>query len=223
MGKEKKKVLPSYNLVLEKQIDVLKAYATYCEEYEKPVNYKKIANLTDIHHTQVSGCRKFWESIGFLKRKGRAKDIPTEKLEKFVSKLSWGEEQEAFEFLGRHLNDEWFVKHTFTQLKLGKKDQEALINSLGKTIGLTSKKKKKVKSIRMLVDLMEKCNLIEKDEDGMFTISSGVRERTQFEVLPEEEMVIIVIEGEKYAIPSEDLKEFVKEEGSKLSKKEHHL
>ena len=63
---KEERILPFYNLSLDKQIDVVKAYAAYYDKNKKAAHYKDIASVAGIHHTQASGCRKFWRSIEIL-------------------------------------------------------------------------------------------------------------------------------------------------------------
>ena len=132
---EEERILPFYNLSLEKQIDVVRAYVAFYDKNKKAAHYKDIASVAGVHSTQVSGCRKFWRSLGILEEKNGV-DIPTKFALEFVRNLEWSKEDQAWKLFRNHIINIWFVNHVAMALRLQKTmSEDELMNSLGSAAG----------------------------------------------------------------------------------------
>ena len=227
--KEKKavkeeRVLPFYNLSFEKQIDVVKAYVAFYDKNKKAAHYKDIASVAEVHHTQASGCRKFWRSLGILEEKDGV-DIPTELALEFVRKLEWGKEDEAWKLFRNHIMNTWFVNHVAMALRLQKTmSKDDLLNSLGSAAGIHRKGPHIVDSLRILLELLIRSRIIKEDEETKkFMLNTELTKETEPLELPEKEenLILIIIGDERYVMSPQELRDFVKEHGKKVASKEY--
>ncbi|MEX2738137.1 MAG: hypothetical protein Q6356_003610 [Candidatus Wukongarchaeota archaeon] len=219
-------VLPFYNLSFEKQIDVLKAYVAHYKKYKKPVYYNDVAGIAGIRNTRVKGCGGFWRSLGFLEEKYE-KDIPTEVTMEFVRMLEAGREDDAWRIFRGHIKNTWFFIHVMLSLKLQKMmNNDDLLDSLGSVAEIHRKEKHStfrerkdiIKSLHVLIDLLVHSRTIKKDEKtGKFTLypEAGAEPLE----LPEkkEDLIVVIIRNERYAVPVKELAGFIKKFGRKLT------
>lgn len=228
MSKEisiKEKELPFYNISIEKQIDILKAFAVLREEGKVNVTYKEVAQLTGLHPNSVSGCIKFWKSIGLLDEDNgghKASDITLT----FSKKLDW-EEDEAWSIIRTHLAETWFGKLVTLAFKMNSSLSE---NELIKRIGSASDKMKKsknvVRSIKLIMELLELSKTLIKKSDGNYVLNpeiSGTSEKISIEIPENKDLQKVLIGKEAYVIDIRELVQFIKERGKKLAKKEIKL
>ena len=223
---KEERILPFYNLNFLKQIDVLKAYVAFYEKSKKAAHYKDVASISGVHNTQVSGCRRFWRSLSFLEEKDGI-DIPTEKTLEFIRKLEWGQIDDAWRFFRDHIRDMWFFNQITMALKLQKMmDYDEVINSLGSAAGIPRKSKHIIESLRILIDLLIHSRTIQKDEEsGKFKLNSEILKGIEPFELPEkkEDLIVIVIDKERYVVPVQKLENFIKEHGKKTTLKEYRI
>jgi hypothetical protein len=232
VGEER--VLPFYNLVFEKQIDVLKAYVAHYEKFKKPAHYRDVARIGGTDNTLVSGCRRFWRSLGFLEEKD-GKDIPTEVTMEFVRRLEVGRKDDAWRIFRDHIKGTWFFSHIVMALRLQKMmNNDDLMNSLSSVVRVRRKEKHPtftqrediIESLRVLIDLLLHSRTIEKDEEtGKFTLHPEMIKGAELLELPEkkEDLIVVIIRNERYAVPIKELEESVKKYGRKLTSKEYRI
>lgn len=221
---KEERLLPFYNLTFDKQIDVVKAYVAFYDKNKKAAHYKDIASIAGAHHTQVSGCRKFWRSLDILEEKD-GRDIPTNFSLEFVRKLEWGKEDQAWKLFRNHIINTWFVNHVVMALRLQKTmAKDELINSLGSAAGVHRKGPHIVASLRILLELLVRSKVIKENEKTkkFMLYPKLTKEVEPLELLEEEENLIpITIGDEHYVVSPQELKEFVKKRGKKVASKEY--
>jgi len=232
VGEER--VVPFHNLSFEKQIDVLKAYVAHYRKYNKPVHYRDVARIGGTDNALVSGCRRFWRSLGFLEEKD-GKDIPTEVTMEFVRRLEVGRKDDAWRIFRDHIKGTWFFSHIVMALRLqNMMNNDDLINSLGSVVRVRRKEKHPtftqrediIESSRVLIDLLVHSRTIEKDEKtGKFTLHPEVVKGAEPLELPEEkeDLIVVIIRNERYAVPVKELEGFVRKFGRKLTSKEYRI
>jgi hypothetical protein len=230
VGEER--ILPFKDLSFEKQIDVLKAYVAHYEKFKKPAHFSDVAHIARIRNTQVKGCGRFWRSLGFLEGKD-GKDIPTEVTMELVKMLEVGREDDAWRIFRDHIKDTWFFIHIMLALKLQKMmNNDDLLDSLGSVANVHRKEKHPtfrerediIESLRVLIDLLVHSRTIEQDEKtGKFTLYSEV-EAEPLE-LPEEkeDLIVVIIRNERYAVTVKELAGFVKKFGRKVTSKNERI
>jgi len=229
-GKKKKKtvkeetILPFYNLSFERQIDVVKAYVAFYDKNKKAAHYKDVASVAGVHHTQASGCRKFWRSLGILEETDGV-DIPTKVTLEFVRKLEWGKEDEAWKLFRNHVMNTWFVNHVTMVLRLQKMmSTDELMSSLGSVAGVHRKDPHIVDSLRILLELLIRSRTIKKDEETKkFMLDTELTKKAEPLELSEKEenLIPIIIGNERYVVSPQELKDFVKKHGKKVASKEY--
>jgi hypothetical protein len=194
VGEER--VLPFHSLSFEKQIDVLKAYVAHYKKYGKHAHYRDVARISGTRTTQVRGCRRFWRSLGFLEEKA-GKDIPTEVTMEFVRRLEAG-----------------MINSLASPASVHRKEQHPSFTESQNII----------ESLHVLTDLLVHSRTIEKDEKtGKFTLHPEVVKGAEPLELPEEkeDLIVVIIRNERYAVSVKELEEFVKKYGRKLASKEY--
>lgn len=218
------KAVPFYNLSLEKQLNVVKAYVVFYEKNKKAAEYKEIAPIAGVHPTQVSGCRKFWRSVKMLEPKDKG-DVPTNVAIEYAKKIEWGQKEEAWKSLAYHLRDVWFVKHIVMIYRLHELlTEEELINILGSGADIPQRDAKTLASLKILIALLEKSFILLKDEKTeKFKLNPEFLKREPIEIQEEKDMVSFVIGKDRFAVSIDEFKSFVKEHGKKLSTKEYRI
>jgi len=224
---KEEKVLPSHAIKIEKQLDILKAFVVLSERGKKTTSYKEVAPLAGIKSkTNVSGCLKFWYSIGFLEKenkKYKASDITVE----FFRKLESGNENDAWSLIRAHLAKTWFGESIISAFKIRSLlSENDLVNVLGSASGVVKRDNMTIRSLKAIVKLLELSKVIIKDEKESYRLNQeltkGVKRR---EVkLPEDKDVIIITIGEEsFVLEVKDLKEFVRNRGKRLAKEKIEL
>lgn len=217
-------ILPFYNLSFDKQIDVVKAYVVFYDKNKKAAHYKDVASVAGVHHTQASGCRKFWRSIGILEEKNGV-DIPTKFALEFVRNLEWSKEDQAWKLFRNHIINIQFVNHVAMALRLQKTmSKDELMNSLGSAAGLHRKDSHIVDSLRILLELLIRSRIIKEDEETKkFMLHPELTKEAKPFELPEKEenLISVIIGNERYVVSPQELKDFVKKHGKKVASKEY--
>ena len=217
--------LPFRAVSAENQVEILKAFCAYYEKNKSSGSYKDIAPLVSLHPTKVSGCMKFWSSLGVLRKEG-SKYLPEDKTVKFARKSEWGDEAGAWATLLDLLNDSWFVKHAVMVCRLkGKVNVEELMNSLGSASGATKKDKATTASLRILVRLLELMGAITKLDENLYEVNPKLTASKieKIEVPEDKDFIQILLGDELFAIDVNELRGFVLERGKRLHKIMHKL
>jgi len=218
------KELPFEKVGIEKQIEMLKAFAALREKKERST-YKDVGPTIDLHPTLVSSCIRFWKSIGLLEVQDGGYRASNALLE-FAKKSEWGAEDEAWSIMRGHLKESWFVEHLAVAFRIKKSlTEDELVNSLGSASGVTKRDAKIMKSLRILVELLVLSRIVMKDQTGSYTFNpelSGEKAKS-IEVPENGDSVKVRIGSEVYVVSREQLKEFVRTHGRKLAAKDIRL
>lgn len=223
---KEEKALPFHKVKMEKQLDILKAFAVLRGKGKTGASYKDIAPLVGIDETNVSACLKFWCSIGLLEKENRgykASDITV----KFFRKLGWGDEEDAWSLMLGHLAKTWFSESVVSAFKVrALLSEDDLVNVLGSVSGAVERNSATIKSLKAIVKLLELSKVIIKDEGRKFKSNPELIKdiRSREVKLPEDKDVIKVTIGEEpFILEIEALKEFVRKHGKRLVKEEIEL
>lgn len=211
------KILPSSMLSMEKQIDILKAFAIFHSKQGKGATYKEIASIVGASHANVSGTLKFWKNLSLLEEDNSVY-TPSKSLIEFNKKIQWGNEDEAWEMLRSTLNEQWFVLLIKSKFELRDKIRsEDLINSLGSASDASSSNKNILTSIKRILDLLEISKLIINDGQGSYTLNHESSEKKRELIVNDSKDIMqIKINDEIYGIEVDALKEFVLSNGKKI-------
>lgn len=216
------KEIPSHKVSMEKQVDILKGFATIYEK-KKRATYKDVAPIVNVHPNDVSACLKFWKSVGLLEEQNGGYKASAVTLE-FARKIEWGTEDEAWSMIGRHLRNAWFTEHLVMVFRIKKSlTEEELLNSLGSASGATKKDKNVVTSLKILQKLLEHSKIILKDKAGDYVLNPELVQtykRETIEVPEDRDLIKLRIGKEVYVVSIKELQEFVKKQGRKLAEKE---
>ncbi|MCD6445177.1 hypothetical protein J7L49_00090 [Candidatus Bathyarchaeota archaeon] len=217
------KVLPFERVKIEKQIDILKAFAILSARGKKSATYREVASLVGVNETNASACLKFWRSIKLLEKENkgyRASEVAME----FFRKLEWGDEEGAWSLMRDHLTRTWFGESVIDAFKLrSSMSEDDLINLLGSASRIVKRDSTTIRSLRLIVKLLEMSKIVIKDEIGNFKLNQKlIKELRKIEIkLPENKDVIKVTIGKKsFVVEVKALKEFVKKHGKELAEEE---
>lgn len=223
---EEERVLPFYNVKVEKQLDILEAFAILRKDGKICASYKDVASSTGVSETNVSACLKFWCSIGLLEKENKgykASDITME----FFRRREWGDEDGGWSLMCDYLARTWFGESVISAFRdrpsLSEND---LVNILGLASGAVKRDNMTARSLKAIVQLLELSKLIIKDEEGNFRINQELAKdiRSKEVKLPEDKDVIkVIVDEEIFIVEIEALKEFVKRHGKRLAKEEINL
>lgn len=190
-------VLPLYEISFEKQLDVLKGFYVKTNKGKNEVSYKEVSEIVKLSSTRISGCIKFYESIGLLVRGSKkGKYTPSKTLCDFFVKLSYakhveGKEDEAKLILYEEFKNIWFTEQILQYFELyeisGKMD--LLINLADKAkVELNDHNKR---SLTVILNWLSYLNFIERDETGNYKLAKDARkmEMLSKRALPKKEKV----------------------------------
>jgi len=173
--REKRKIkypLPDAHLTLDKQLEVLRGYVVASEKGSKSVGYEEVARLVSIGKSRVSGCNKFFESVGLLKSvKGqRGKYMPSNEVIDWNNKYQW--DSESAKLILKPLFEEtWFAKLTKKSLEVKSEiSEKELISKLGVEAEASPQDEP---ALRQLIEYMATFKVIEKDEKQNISMSVG--------------------------------------------------
>jgi len=222
------KILPFYNLSLDKQINLLKAYVAFHDKNNRGAHYKEVASIAGVHQTQASGCRKFWRYLRYLAERNGT-DVPTQLAMNFVRKLEWASKEEAWKFLRGTILETWFVSHVTMTLKLQKTlSYDELTNSLGSAAELPGKQPHAISSLRILMELLVQSRVIEEDkETRKFMLHPELVKGTEVEPLElsreEQNLILVTIDNERYVVSPKELMGFIRTHGKKVTSREYTI
>ena len=223
--KPAQKSLPSSRMKMDKQIDVLKSFVVYFTKNNAPASYKEIAPLTNSTPTTVSGTLKFWKDSGMLQG-DTGKYQPTPTLTEFARKYNWGDQEGAWELFRTALSGTWYVSNTIMLLSIKKQvSADEIINSLGSASGNASREGEVGEALVTLFSLLEMAKIVIKGPDEMYTINPGFEKKVGRKLVADEtkSLTQVRINGELYAIETDQLKKFILENGRSLNATQQEL
>lgn len=210
------KELPSSKIVLEKQIEIIKAFAVIYGTTGKGSSYKDVASKVGVNANNVSGSLKFWKDIGFLVSDNSGY-VPSQALINFNQKIQW-EPDSAWKAFHDAVKGTWFLNEITVKFQLKPKiSSEELIKSLGMASGIQSKDAGTVRSLQLLIQLLELSKIIDKDSDGNYTLKhDNFTKPKEITVDASKDLIQIKIKDKLYAVDIKELEDFVVEKGKKL-------
>ena len=214
-------ILPSLYLSLEKQVEILKAFATYYSKHGRGATYKEISGLVGFNATNVSGSLKFWKSVDILLQDGGTYE-PTQALINFNNKIQW-DNDEAWKIFKSALADQWFVTQTELKFKLKSEiNLDDLIKSLGEKANVPNNRNSN-KSLKYIIDLFELCNTITKQENEKYKLVDSEDMSKKIIVDETKDMVQIKIGYKTFAVEINKIRDFVQSNGKQIGTDIHRL
>ena len=213
---ENQKKLPSNAFSLDTQVQILKTITVAYQPKSEGSNYKDIAQHLEIDPTGVSKVLPFWKQVGILENKGR-NYVPSAVLIKFSKQLEWRDKSSAWKTLGNALKSSWFMDALRTEFqRKNSLSSEELLQTLGYASGILESNPKINRSLQMLLNILEKTNLVKKENDTNYVIGELETTRKKFKIEQEKDMVQVSVGTELYAVDSNKLSNFVTTYGKKL-------
>ncbi len=167
--------LPSPNLKIETQLEVLKGYCIASDYGQKGVRYTDVSKFVSVAKPNISGCNKFFESIRFLKKDdNRGKYIPSDEAIDWCKKQEWDKEN-AKNSLKPLIEKSWFGEFSKKLISIGPKSKDELIAKLGEEAEAS---KDDESSLNHIVDYLMDFNIITEKEEKIFLTNKIKTEKT---------------------------------------------
>lgn len=211
--------LPTPQVSLEVQLEILKAIAVINETKGNSCSYKDIASKVDANETNVSRSLKFWKGAGLIIESSRGKYSPSKALIDFNKKIQWGSEDEAWKIIHDALENSWFVTEMKIKFQLKSKlTQDELTRTLGLASGKSNKDSGAEKAVGILIQLLESSKWIAKDQEGNYSLLSSSSAVKNLAVEEGKDMIQVGIGDDVFALEVQQLKDFVLKNGKKISR-----
>ena len=200
-------------------MEVIKTFAIVYSTTGKGSSYKDVASKVGANANNVSSSLKFWKEVGFLSD-DESGYIPSKTLVDFNQKIQWGDENSAWTIFHDALRNTWFLNEIVIKFQLKSKISfDDLMKSLGLASGLQYKDTNTIRSLQMLIQLLELSKILEKDDDGNYNLKSDSLDRSKGIVVDNSKNLLQVRIGDNlYAIDVNEMKSFVIEKGKEISK-----
>ncbi|MBW2069570.1 MAG: hypothetical protein JRI31_12015 [Deltaproteobacteria bacterium] len=156
-----KLALPVNKLKIEAQLSVLKSLVDWYDKNKKPVTYKDIGGV-HASKTNVSATLGYFSNVGWLRREGRGKYVPSEELVQYF--MGFNKELGAQKLASKVLSSPLGQRLNFFLEQRGKASEEDTISDIGGHFDLKQKDRQRIQRI---IDLLVEFGALEKTEEGI--------------------------------------------------------
>lgn len=153
-----KYALPTKKMTTSKQFELLRAFAIASTRDRKPVSIQDVANVQHIHSGSVSMCNAFYVESGLITKMGN-KFVPSSDVFAYEQSADWKNENAGHK-LAPAIKETWFAKAILPRLQLNSMQENRVIQALSEASHAPPSEQR---SLRMLVDYLEFCGLVEHD------------------------------------------------------------
>ncbi|HEY3350742.1 MAG TPA: hypothetical protein VGM13_13280 [Thermoanaerobaculia bacterium] len=173
-GKRPTKGLPTVRMSLDKQLEILRAYAAASGDDGKAVSKVEAAKLAKVHESTPSLLSNFFVDAGLLSREGK-KYRPAPEVFSYQKMWQWKKETAAHK-LAPVLSRSWFWAVLKPMLTMGSVERTDAIPVLSEAAGATTKDKAE---LLLLMEWLQAAGLVSSDESRYNVVEAGeVSERT---------------------------------------------
>lgn len=166
--KKPTKILPSGRMPFDRQLLLLRAYATAYAHYEKPMTTGEVSTVAKIPNTTISTANQFLLDVGLIERQGGG-FVPSQAVIAFNHAFEWNPETAAHK-LAPILEKTWFAKLLIPKVMMGSLSEDGAITVLAEESNALKDHRGQLK---MLTDYLEKAGLIKRENDSF--VRSGNR------------------------------------------------
>ena len=157
-----KYVLPTPRISFQKQLDLLRAWATTSGGNQTVVTTTAVAKVLGIHASTASIANPFFEKTRLLKRSGRG-FIPSQEVVAFNSAHKWKPESAAKK-LWPVFRETWFAGCLLPKLAFNSLSEVEAINILGEE---AEAEKKSRPQLKMLLDFLNAADVIRRERGNI--------------------------------------------------------
>lgn len=161
------KALPTDRVVLAKQLNILRAYATKSGEDRVPVTGKDVAGIVGMNASTISLCNPFFLENEFLD-KGKGGFLPAQEVREFTAMFRFDEDKAARK-LAPLIKRSWFGFVVLPLVSIHPKPVYELVGELATKAGADTSHKPK---LEMLIDMLIICDLVQRDGDNIAQAAS---------------------------------------------------
>ena len=152
------KKLPSVRVGFPKHLDALRAYGILAGAAPVPVRYQKVAELIQVHESNVSSLNPFFMENGFLEKSGNGV-LPAPAVIEYTQAHKWNEATAA-QKLAPLLYRSWFGAIITRKLQFRSLSEDSAIETLASECGAAPESRP---ALRMLLDYLEAAAIIRRD------------------------------------------------------------
>ncbi|MFW6159912.1 MAG: hypothetical protein ACOC57_02070 [Acidobacteriota bacterium] len=156
-----KLALPVDKLKTQAQLSVLRSLVDWYEKNKKPVTYKDIGGV-HASKENVSATLGYFSNVGWLRREGRGKYVPSEELVQYF--MGFDKESGAQKLASKVLSSPLGQRLHFFLEQRGKASEEDTISDIGSHFDLKQKDRLRIQRI---IDLLVEFGTLEKTEEGI--------------------------------------------------------
>lgn len=150
--------LPTERIAFQKQLDLLRAYATASGREGKVVRIKEVAGIVKMHTVTISLANNFFVETGLLER-GNGGFVSSSEVLEFNRAYEW-DANTAAQKLAPLIRETWFARRLIPKLTFRQMDEEEIITDLAEAASAGPKRKTQ---LRLLIDYLEASGLVEHD------------------------------------------------------------
>jgi hypothetical protein len=154
------KVLATDRIKFEKQLELLRAYASISGAERQPVTNKEVAEIVGIQESTVGLSNAFFSDVGLLVRTDEG-FVPSQVVTAFAQASKWTPEKAA-EKLAPLLRETWFAKALLTRLSLR---PFSISEAIAKLAEICSADISYERNLRVLVDYLVASGLVRLEGD----------------------------------------------------------
>lgn len=166
--------LPTDRIGFQKQLDMLRVYATVSGATRKVVSLAEVENIIKMKASTISLASPFFTDIGLLQKSDKG-FVPSDAVLNFQRAHQWNPETASHK-LSTVIGAAWFSQHLLPTLQYREMSEEEAINALADACSASPEYEPQ---LRLLLDYMAGAGLIVKDGMQIRAVTPASPERTQ--------------------------------------------
>ncbi len=158
-GARPTKPLPTDRITFDRQLTLLRTYASVHQQSAKPVTNAQVAAIVGMEASTVALANAFFTDIHLLQRMPDGGFVPSPEVVDFLNARAWNPDTAGYK-LAPILSETWFAKAILSRLALDPVEEDKAIQVLGEVAVATPKHRA---NLRMLISYMEVAGLAQRD------------------------------------------------------------
>lgn len=158
-GARPTKPLPTDRITFDRQLSLLRTYASVHQQSGKPVTNAQVAAIVSMEASTVALANAFFTDVHLLQRMPDGGFVPSPEVMEFLHARAWNAETAGYK-LAPIISEAWFAKAILSRLALDPIEEEKAIQVLGEEAVATPKHRV---NLRTLISYMEVAGLAQRD------------------------------------------------------------
>jgi hypothetical protein len=152
------KILPTERLTVERQLEILRAYAAASSHGSKAVTLEEVAGVVEMAPTTVSLANAFLASVGFISKTDSG-FMPAPEVVSFLRAHEWNPESSS-QKLSPVVEKSWFFQAIKPRLSFNATPEDAVIDKLAEAATAPPEYKR---NLQMLIEFAVAAGLLQRD------------------------------------------------------------